>query len=132
MTTRSRPPVVRRSVVTLALIATTIFMVAPPLVAQEGVTIATLLQFSDRYDGEVVTVAGVVAAYRERVSHSGEPYTVFTLRDARASVTVFAWPHQGLRNNLRVRVTGAFAHVKTYSFIRAQRTIVLRDVSQRK
>jgi hypothetical protein len=127
-----RPLMLRRPAVALALVAAALALAAPPAQTQEGVTIATLLQFPDRYDGEIVSVTGIVAAYRERVSHTGEPYTVFTLRDARASITVFAWPHQGLRNNLRVRVTGAFAHVKTYSFIRAQRTIVLRDVSQRK
>jgi hypothetical protein len=72
-----------------------------------------------------------VAAYRERISHAGDPYTVFTLRDARASITVFAWPHQGLRNGLRVRVTGSFARVKTFAFVRAQRTVVVRDLTRR-
>ena len=98
---------------------------ASPL-AEEAVTVSALVQNPDRYDGEIVRVTGAVAIYRERFSHTGEPYSVFHLRDGRASVVVFAWPHQGLRDGLRVRVTGAFVKVKTYVFIKAQRTVVLR------
>jgi cytochrome c-type biogenesis protein CcmE len=88
--------------------------------------VTALVQSADRYDGEVVRVVGLVAAYRERFSRSGEPYTAFDLRDGKASVAVFAWPHQGLRNGLRVRVTGTFFRLKTYGFIKAQRAVVVR------
>lgn len=104
-----------------------ILLMPPVLGAQEELTVGALLRNADRYDGEVVTVAGAVGAYRERVTATGEPYTTFQLRDARASVPVFAWPHQGLRDGLRVRVTGAFVKVKTYAFVKAQRTVVLRE-----
>jgi hypothetical protein len=91
------------------------------------VSITTLLANPDRYDGQVVTVSGAVSAYRERVSRAGNPYTTFRLEEGRSSVAVFAWGHQGLRDGLRVRVTGVFQKVRRvgryvfYNEIEAQR-----------
>ncbi|MGQ0568214.1 MAG: hypothetical protein ACT4P5_01585 [Armatimonadota bacterium] len=101
-------------------------VLAMPAAAEETVTVLALVQHPDRYDGEVVRVTGAVGAYRDRVSGSGHPYSVFHLREGRASVMVFAWPHQDLRDGLRARVTGTFVKVKTFTFIKAQRTVVLR------
>lgn len=103
-----------------------IVLAAMPAATQETVTVLALVQHPDRYDGEVVRVTGAVAAYRERVSGSGYPYSIFHLREGRAFVVVFAWPHQGLRDGLRARVTGTFVKVKTFTFIKAQRTVVVR------
>lgn len=110
----------------LLLAATLAALAAAPLSAQDAITVSALVDGADRYDGEVVRVVGLVAAYRERLSRSGEPYTAFDLRDGKASVAVFAWPHQGLRNGLKVRVTGTFFRLKTYGFIKAQRAVVVR------
>lgn len=107
-------------------VAVLIVLVALPPPAQEPVTVSALVQSPDRYDGELVRVAGGVADYQERISHPGGPDTIFHLREGRASGVVFAWPHLGFRNGLRVRVTGTFIKVKTYSFVKAQRTVVVR------
>ena len=107
-------------------------LIAPPLLAQVAATAADIAQNPDRYDGQTVTVTGTIAAYRERVSRAGNPYTTFRLEDGGASVAVFAWKHQGLRNGLRVSVTGRFAMVKRvgrytfYNEIEAQQIRALR------
>lgn len=86
-------------------------VLAAPLLAQ-AVSVAALVGDPDRYDGRVVTVAGVVSGYRERVSRAGNPYTTFRLEEGGGSVAVFAWGHRGLRDGLRVRVTGVFQKVR--------------------
>jgi RecJ-like exonuclease len=102
-----------------------VLLAALPGSAQGAVTLSGLVHNPNLYDGDVVRVAGTVADYRERVSSLGKPYTIFRLRDGSASVAVLAWSHQGLHEGLRVEVTGAFVKVKTYMFIKAQRTVVL-------
>jgi len=114
----------------LALLLT--LLIAPPSLAQVAATVPDVVKNPDRYDGQTVSTTGTIAAYRERVSRAGNPYTTFRLEDAGASVAVFAWKHQGLRDGLRVRVTGKFAKVKQvgrytfYNEIEAQRIEVLR------
>jgi hypothetical protein len=88
--------------------------------------VTALVQYPDRYSGEIVEVTGTVTGYRERVALSGVPYTFFRLRDGRVSVAVYAWPHLGLHDGLRVHVMGHFEKVKTYLFINAHRTVVVR------
>lgn len=100
-------------------------LVSLPASAQERVTLSALVGNPDQYDGKVIAVTGVVAAYRERRSREADPYTIFHLREGIESVVVIAWPHQGLRDGLRVQVTGTFVKVKTFLFIKAQSTIVL-------
>ncbi len=115
------------------LTATALFVVcALPVLAAPGVSIRALIQDPDQYDGKVVSVAGTITAYRERVSAAGNPYTTFRLAEGDASVSVFIWDRQGLRDAQKVRVTGTFAKVKrvgTYTFdneIQAHRIDVLR------
>lgn len=86
-------------------------MGAFPALAQHGVTVPSLIQDPDRYDGKVVTVVGTITAYRERVSDAGNPYTTFRLTNGGASVAVFIWNKHGLANGQKVRVTGAFSRV---------------------
>lgn len=100
-------------------------LVSLPASAQERVTLSALVGNPDQYDGKVIAVTGFVRAYRERHSREADPYTIFHLREGIASVVVIAWPHQGLRDGLRVQVTGTFVKVKTFLFIKAQSTIVL-------
>ncbi|MDR7414960.1 MAG: hypothetical protein QN193_02410 [Armatimonadota bacterium] len=96
------------------------------------VSIATLLGNPDRYDGQVVTVVGMISGYRERVSRAGNPYTTFRLEEGGSSVAVFAWGRQRLQDGLRVRVTGVFQKVRRvgrytfYNEIEAQRIERLR------
>ncbi len=99
------------------------------LQAQVTIAVLALVKNSDRYDGQIVTVMGTVTGYRERTSRAGNPYTTFRLEDAGASVLVFAWKHQGLRNGQRVQVTGKFLKTKRvgrytfYNEIEAQRIV---------
>lgn len=78
-------------------------------VAEPTVTVSGLLKHTDQDDGKVVSVAGAITAYRERVSAKGNPCTTFRLEDGGSSVSAFSWKHQGLENGLRVRMTGTFA-----------------------
>lgn len=97
----------------------------------QAVSVATLLADPDRYDGQVVTVSGVVSGYRERVSRAGNAYTTFRLEEGSSSVAVFAWGHRGLRDGQRVRVTGVFQRIRRvgrytfYNEIEARRVEVL-------
>lgn len=105
---------------------------ALPVLAAPQVGIRAVVQDPDRYDGKVVSVVGTITAYRERVSRAGNPYTTFRLTDGEASLSVFVWERQGLRDGQRIRVTGTFAKAKrvaTYTFgneIQAHRIDVLR------
>ena len=95
------------------LVVGALLVVLPPLPAfSQALSVASLVENPGRYDGKVVTVSGVITAYRERVSRAGNPYTTFRLQEGGASVGVFAWGHRGLREGARVRVTGVFQRVR--------------------
>jgi len=76
------------------------------------ISVADLLQNPERYDGKTVIVEGKIISYQERFSRRGNPYTTFRLEDNGFSVAVFAWGHLGLKDGLRVRVSGVFQRVK--------------------
>jgi len=80
--------------------------------AGEKISVADLLQNPERYDGKTVIVEGKIISYQERFSRRGNPYTTFRLEDNGFSVAVFAWGHLGLKDGLRVRVSGVFQKVK--------------------
>ena len=84
----------------------------PPALAQQAVGVKELVKHPARYNERVVTTIGTVASYQEGVSGKGFAYAEFRLEDGGTSVGVFAWEHawrhRGLRNGLRVRVTGTF------------------------
>ena len=97
---------------TLGVAVLLVLLTAPAVLAQQLLTISVLLQHSDQYDGKVVSVTGAITAYSERVSARGNAYTTFRMEEGGASISVFAWEHQGLHDGLRVRVTGTFDKVK--------------------
>jgi hypothetical protein len=78
--------------------------------AEEKVSVAALLQNPERYDGK--TVIGEITSYQEKFSRRGNPYTTFRLEDNGFSVAVFARGHLGLKDGLRVQVSGVFQRVK--------------------
>ncbi len=80
--------------------------------AGEKVSVAALLQNPERYDGKTVIVEGQITSYQEKFSRRGNPYTTFRLEDNGFSVAVFAWGHLGLKDGVRVRVSGVFQRVK--------------------
>jgi hypothetical protein len=80
--------------------------------AGEKVSVAALLQNPKRCDGKTVIVEGKIISYQEKFSRRGNPYTTFRLEDNGFSVAVFAWGHIGLKDGLRVRVSGVFQRVK--------------------
>ncbi|MCS7236554.1 MAG: hypothetical protein RMM30_11360 [Armatimonadota bacterium] len=57
-------------------------------------------------------MTGVVSGYREGVSRAGNPYTTFRLAEGGSGVAVFAGGHRGLRDDIRVRVSGVFQKVR--------------------
>lgn len=90
-----------------------VWLVALAVQADAQLTVQALVQDPSRYDGKVVTVVGTIAAYRERASDSGHPYTTFRLTDGDASVTVFIWNKHNLSDGRKVRVTGTFAKARS-------------------
>jgi len=70
--------------------------------AGEKVSVAALLQNSERYDGKTVIVEREITSYKEKFSRRGNSYTTFRLEDNGFSVAVFAWGHLGLKDGLRV------------------------------
>jgi hypothetical protein len=80
--------------------------------AGEKVSVAALLQNPERYDGKTVIVEGHITSYQEKFSRRGNPYTTFRLEDNGFSVAVFARGHLGLKDRLRVQVSGVFQRVK--------------------
>jgi hypothetical protein len=81
--------------------------------ADPPLTVLALVQYPSRYDGKVVTVVGTIAGYRDRVSDSGHPYTVFRLTEGGTSVTVFTWNQYPFGNGDKVRVTGTFVRARS-------------------
>ncbi len=80
--------------------------------AGEKVSVEALLQNPERYDGKTVIVEGEITSYQEKLSRRDNPYTTFRLEDNGSSVAVFARGHLGLKDGLRVRVSGVFQKVK--------------------
>ncbi|HEV2283794.1 MAG TPA: DUF3761 domain-containing protein [bacterium] len=118
-----------------SLVILSIFITVRPALAQQAISVSSLIQHATQYDGKVVTVTGVVVAYRERVSGNGNAYTTFRVEENGSSVSVFAWKYQGLHEGERVRVIGAFkkvSHVGAYTFydeIQAQKIEALQSNS---
>jgi hypothetical protein len=104
--------VVKRPLRSVLIALLVILFGVVPTLAQQAVTPQALGQNPDRYDKQLVSVTGTIVSYRERVSAHGKPYTTFRVKSDSASVSVFAWKHQGLRNGQRVRVIGTFKKVK--------------------
>jgi len=71
-------------------------------------TIRDLAQSPDRFDRQVVSVTGVIAAVQVGTTAQGAPYTALTLRDGDAAVGVLVWGRLGLAAGDAVRVSGAF------------------------
>ncbi len=103
------------------------------VVQQQDVPLEELLQNSEQYDGQAVSVVGTIQNYRERVSRAGNAYTTFRLEAEGVSVNVFIWGHQGLSNGQKVRVQGIYQRVKRvgrytfYNEIEAWRIQILRQ-----
>jgi hypothetical protein len=81
--------------------------------AAQTVTISTVVQHPDQYDGKVVNVIGTIAAYKESVAGAAGEYTTFRLEDGGSSVTVYyIGKHLGLKNGARVHVIGTYSAFK--------------------
>lgn len=109
-----------------------VLLAAFPALSQQAITVGDLVHNPERYDKQIISVAGTIADYRERVSERGNPYTTFRLQDAAAAVAVFAWKHQGLSNGLRVRVVGTFSRVKRVGGYIFYNEIEVRNVAMLK
>lgn len=84
---------------------------AAPVVTNATVphnTIHDLALSPDRFDRQVVTVTGVVAAVQAATAAGGTAYTALTLRDGDAAVAVLVWGRAALAVGDAVRVSGSF------------------------
>ncbi|HLN12012.1 MAG TPA: hypothetical protein VK587_02420 [bacterium] len=84
---------------------------AAPVVTNATVphnTIRDLALSPDRFDRQVVTVTGVVAAVHAATTADGTAYTALTLRDGDAAVAVLVWGRSALAVGDAVRVSGSF------------------------
>ncbi len=79
-----------------------------PLSVPPRETVRDLVQAPVKFNRQVVTVTGTIAAYQELFDAHGAPYTEFQLEERGASIPVIAWGHLGLLAGLRVSVTGTF------------------------
>jgi len=75
-------------------------------------SIVSILTHVNDYSGRRVSLRGTVSDYREKVSRSGNPYTVFTLSDGAGWLTIHYRGHAGSYNGQFVAVKGTFNAVK--------------------
>ncbi len=71
-------------------------------------TIRDLAQSPDRFDRQVVSVTGIVAAVQVATTGQGTSYTALTLRDGDAEIAVLVWGRSALVVGNAVRVSGSF------------------------
>jgi hypothetical protein len=109
------PPVVVAPPVFVAppMLVTPLVPVLPPmsvvpLSVPSRETVRDLVQGPVKFDRQIVTVTGTIAAYQELFDAHGASYTEFQLEERGASIPVIAWGHLGLLAGLRVSVTGTF------------------------
>ena len=64
------------------------------------------------FDGQMVTVSGVVTDLKDRVSRRGNPYFTFGLSDGRTAVSVFSFGTPTCPTGSKATVEGLFHRVK--------------------
>ena len=97
----------------LLLVALALLVVTLPLPAWSLETSAEeILRSPDRFDGQAVTLRGIVTALRVRVSKIGNDYYTFTLRPGSQGPTVFSFGQPPCQEGAPVVVEGVFQKVK--------------------
>lgn len=97
----------------IVLAALAAIFTAPPAAAQvTAVSVHDLARNPASHYDDAVKVTGTIAGYQARTTPRGTPYSAFRLQAGGASVEVFAGRPKGLRDGLRVRVTGTFVKSK--------------------
>ena len=71
-----------------------------------------ILAAPDRFDGQAVTLQGLVTNYRARVSQRGNAYYTFDLSDGRRPVRVFSFGDSPCEDGMTARVEGTFEKLK--------------------
>lgn len=82
------------------------------LIAGEVVSIKSILDNPQKFDGKVVTVKGEVNSLKFKVSKRGNPYFTFKVDDGEAEIMVFSYGKPWIDNGQKVKVTGVFNAVK--------------------
>src|SRR5215467_9511658 len=70
-----------------------------------------ILTTPDRFDGQAVTLNGIITNLRERVSLRGNPYYTFDLSDGKQAIRVFSFGKAPRRSG-GATVEGTFEKVK--------------------
>lgn len=75
-------------------------------------TVGDVLSNPDKYDGKMVQVEGKAVYPKFKVSKKGKPYTIFKLKDADNTLTVFSFGTLSIKEGNKVRVMGRYQKVK--------------------
>ena len=70
-----------------------------------------ILTIPDRFDGQAVTLNGIITNLRERVSQRGNPYYTFDLSDGKQAIRVFSFGNAPCGSG-GATVEGTFEKVK--------------------
>ncbi len=82
------------------------------LIAGDVISIKSILDNPQKFDGKIVTIQGEVVKLKSKVSKKGNPYFTFKLDDGEANITVFSFGKSNIENDDKVKVTGIFNAVK--------------------
>jgi len=111
---RWREVIFRRTAVLVAW--TIMWTLAVPWIAWGlDTTPAEILANADRFDGEVVTIAGKVTNLRETVSRRGNQYYTYDLHDGRPAIRIFSFGRAPCGEGATASVEGRFTKVKKVS-----------------
>ena len=110
--------------------------VVPPSAAHAPVTtLSEILANPDRFDGQVVTIEGMVTNLRQRVSRRGDPYYKFDLSDGQRAIRVVSLGRPPCQSGA-VMVEGTFDKMKrgrrytSYNVVNASRVICRHEKSR--
>ncbi len=81
--------------------------------AAQETTIEKIIANKDSYDGQEVSVPGIVSKLKLKTSKGGNEYTTFSLtHGSGVSLNVFVWRHSKVKEGQKVKVIGTYRKVK--------------------
>ena len=101
-------------VLLVILLVSTIVLVGFAICAAAETTAAKILNNTNSFDGQQVSVTGTVSNIKFRSLEVGNNYTTFMLADKSGGrIKVFAWGKLTLKAGQKVQVTGVYRKVWT-------------------
>ncbi len=119
----------------IGLLSASAVVVALAAVQTASVSVEEILSNRDRFDGQMVTIAGMMMGLKQRVTRFGDPYYKFYLSDGKLAILVTSLGSPPCKSGA-VTVEGTFAKIKisarhtSYNTVSASRVIYRQEKSR--